>query len=277
MPDVVSAVPTPNRQAVSKPPTELTAPPSIDGSLAPMRRVSELLVRIADQEADNARLQQEKTAAKKMSSDYHIRLTQATKSLGDLTVSYSKRLEEKDALLNENVAIEQRDTLIRKDTAKSAREISDMTSKIQEMEAQIQAYEVENKDLQDRVTTLETEAHSLQCHVQDLEFEREQGRASGSIDGYGANGRRDSTQRPMSNVDATPPRQGSDRDRESRYSEAIYTEHRRTSGGFYERGGHQRGARRERDRGRNVRNRSSTNDRLVPDLYPPTGPRADRR
>ncbi|KAI4698301.1 uncharacterized protein J4E84_001437 [Alternaria hordeiaustralica] len=277
MPDVVSAVPTSNRQAVPKSPTELAAPPSIDGSLAPMRRVSELLVRIADQEADNARLQQEKTAAKKMSSDYHIRLTQATKSLGDLTVSYSKRLEEKDALLNENVAIEQRDTLMRKDTAKSAREISDMTSKIQEMEAQIQAYEVENKDLQNRVTTLETEAHSLQCHVQDLEFEREQGRASESIDGYGANGRRDSTQRPMSNVDATPPRQGSDRDRESRYSEAVYTEHRRTSGGFYERGGHQRGARRERDRGRNVRNRSSTNDRFVPDLYPPTGPRADRR
>ena len=245
--------------------------------MAPMRRVPELLARIADQEADNARLQQEKTAAKKMSSDYHTRLTQATKSLGDLTASYSRRLEEKDALLNENVAIEQRDTLMRKETAKSAREISDMTSKIQEMEAQIQAYEVENKDLQDRVTTLETEAHSLQCHVQDLEFEREQDRASESVDGYVRNGRRDSTQRPMSNVNATPPRQGSDRDREVRYSEAVYTELGSRWGGRYERGHHPREARWERDRGGNARNRSSTNDRFVPDLYPPTGPRADRR
>jgi len=242
-----------------------------------MRRVPELLARIADQEADNARLQQEKTTAKKMASDYHIRLTQATKSLGDLTVSYSKRLEEKDTLLSENVAIEQRDTLMRKETAKSARDISDMTSKVQEMEAQIQAYEVENKDLQDRVTTLETEAHSLQCHVQDLEFEREQDRASESVDGYVRNGRRDSTQRPMMYVNATSPRQGSDRDREVRYSEAVYTEHARRSSGPYERGDHPRGGRRERDRGRNVRNRSSTNDRFAPDLYPPTGPRADRR
>ena len=242
-----------------------------------MRRVPELLARIADQEADNARLQQEKMAAKKMSSDYHTRLTQATKSLGDLTVSYSKRLEEKDALLIENVAIEQRDTLMRKETAKSARDISDMTSKILEMEAQIQAYEVENKDLQDRVTALETEAHNLQCHVQDLEFDREQDRASESVDGYVRNGRRDSAQRPMLNVSATSPHQGSDRDREVRYSEAVYTELGSRWGGRYERGDHPRGGRRERDRGRNERTRSSINDRFVPDLYPPTGPRADMR
>jgi len=242
-----------------------------------MRRVPELLVRIADQEADNARLQQEKTAAKKMASDYHTRLTQATKSLGILTVSYSKRLEEKDVLLSENVANEQRDTLMRKETAKSAREISDMTSKIQKMKAQIQAYEVENSELQGRVTALETEAHNLQCHVQDLEFEREQDRASEDTDGYARNGRRDSTQRPVTNVNATSPRQGSDRDRESGYSEAVYVEHRRRSTGLYDRNGHQRGIHRERGRGRNERIRSSINDRFIPDLYPPTGPRAERR
>ncbi|KAI4648410.1 uncharacterized protein J4E79_010032 [Alternaria viburni] len=277
MPDAVSAVPTSNRQAIPVPPKELAAPPSIDGYLAPMRRVPELLARIADQEADNARLQQEKTAAKKMSSDHHTRLTQATKSLGDLTVSYSKRLEEKDALLSENVAIEERDTLTKKEIAKSTREISDMTIKIQEMETQIQAYEVENSELQDRVTTLETEAHSLQCHVQDLEFEREHDRISEDSRGYVRNGRRDSTQRPMSNFDPTPPRQGSDRDRESRHSEAVYVEHRRRSSGLYERDGHRRGPHREGGRGRNERTRSSINDRFVPDIYPPTGPRAERR
>lgn len=249
----------------------------IDGNLAPIRRVPELIVRIADQEAENARLQQEKTAAKKMASDYHDRLTQATKSLGDLTVSYSKRLEEKNAVLSENAAIEQRQTLMKKDTARSAREISDMTMKIQEMEAQIQAYEDENTELQCRVTTLETEAHRLQCHIHNLEFEKEQDLPSGDTDGNTGVGRRNSTQRPIMNVNANSPRQGSDRERESRYSEAVYVEHRRRSSGFYERGGHQRGARRERDRDRNARNRSSTNDRFVPDLYPPTGPRAERR
>ncbi|KAH6858878.1 hypothetical protein BKA58DRAFT_449214 [Alternaria rosae] len=244
MPDEVSAIPTPNRQSVPMQPQDLAAPPLIDGNLALMRRVPELI---------------------------------ATKSLGDLTVSYSKRLEEKNAVLSENAAIEQRQMLMEKDTARSAREISDMTMKIQEMEAQIQAYEDENTELQCRVTTLETEAHRLQCHIYNLEFEKEQDRPSDATDGNTGVGRRDSTQRPMMNVNANSPHQGSDRERESRYSEAVYVEHRRRSSGFYERGGHQRGARRERDRDRNARNRSSTNDCFVPDLYPPTGPRAERR
>ncbi len=141
-------------------------------SSAPSRHIPDLPVQAADQENSHTSLQPGKADVQEMVEDPHTRLSQATQSLTSLTASFDKLPEEKNTILEGNVAIEQRQAHMSKATAKSAREISDMTIKIQEMEAQIQAYEIENAELQDRVTALETESHTLQCRVQDLEIEK---------------------------------------------------------------------------------------------------------
>jgi hypothetical protein len=116
-------------------------------NLTPTGRIPNLLTRIVGQETDNARLQQEKLAANGSARDLHGRLNQTTLFLTALTASYAKRLGEKNMLLDENVAIEQCHTKMKAETADYGREISAMITKIQEMEAHIQAYEIRNAEL----------------------------------------------------------------------------------------------------------------------------------
>jgi septal ring factor EnvC (AmiA/AmiB activator) len=211
-----------------------------------------------------------------MARDFHGRLTQATQSLTDLTVSYAKRVEEKNAVLNNNVAIEQRQTQMTKQAAKAARDISDMTTKIQEMEAQIRAYEIDNAELQDRVSILENESHTLQSQIHDLEYDKEQEQSPSSADDHTRSHRRDSVQRPRMDGNATSSRRDMDREREASYSGAVYVEHRRRSSEFYEGDTYRRGPR-ERNRDRSARDRPSIDDRFDAALYPATGRRIGRR
>jgi predicted nucleic acid-binding Zn-ribbon protein len=141
-------------------------------SSAPSRHVADPPEQTTDRENNRTSLQQGKAEVKEMAGGPHTRLSQTTQSLTGLTACYNKLTGEKNTILKEYVAIEQRQIHMRKGTATSAREISDITIEIQEMEAQIQACEVENAELQDRVTALETESHALQCRVHDLEFEK---------------------------------------------------------------------------------------------------------
>jgi chromosome segregation ATPase len=148
-------------------------------SSAPSRHVPDLPVQTADQENDHTSLQQEKADVEEMMGDPRTRLSQKTQSLTGLTTSFDKLPEEKSTMLKEDVAIEERQTHMRKGTAESAREISDMTIKIQEMEVQLQAFEIENAKLQDRLKALKTESHTLQCRIRDLESEKKYGQALG--------------------------------------------------------------------------------------------------
>jgi predicted nucleic acid-binding Zn-ribbon protein len=70
-----------------------------------------------------------------------------------------------------------RQTQMARQAARTAREISDLTIKVQEMEAQIRAYEIENAELQDRVSILETESNNLLSQIHDLEYDKEQGKS----------------------------------------------------------------------------------------------------
>ncbi|KAG9192746.1 hypothetical protein G6011_11480 [Alternaria panax] len=140
----------------------------------PTNGIPKLLSRIAEQEADSARLQLEKKEARAMAKDLHGRLNQTTQSLSSLTAPCARRLREKNNLLYKNVAIEQRHTEMQTEAADPAREISAMTTKIREMEEQTQAYEIENAELQEHLMKLEAEFDTLQLRVRNLESEQRQ-------------------------------------------------------------------------------------------------------
>ncbi|CAN9098242.1 unnamed protein product [Alternaria alternata] len=74
---------------------------------------------IADQEADNVRLQREKKEAKVVAKE--------------LMASYPNPLRENNTISSDNVAIEQRHTKMRAEAATYTCEIRTMTTKIREM------------------------------------------------------------------------------------------------------------------------------------------------
>jgi chromosome segregation ATPase len=122
-----------------------------------VKRVNELLKRVADQAADNENLQREKTAAKKSARDLHSRLTQTTQSLNTLTDSYAKRLAEKNELVHENVSIEQKNTMLRGELSGHLRRICELDTKVQQMEAGAGEAKTEKEELKKRIRELEEE------------------------------------------------------------------------------------------------------------------------
>jgi chromosome segregation ATPase len=239
--------------------------------------MSDLLRRIADQEADNTRLQKEKTAAKESARDLHGRLNQTTQSLTTLTNSYAKRLAEKDALLNENIEIERRHTKMGTETTEFARNISNMTIRIKDMEGQIQAYEIENADLRGHLATLETESNNLRGRIGDLESGQRQTRNPESAVQDMRNSRNETAQLFRSDLDASPSHHEEDYDLDIRYNEAVYTEHRGRPGGFQDSDIYRPDPRRERESRRNARYKASNSGRSNVNDRPATGCRAERR
>ncbi|CAN9099470.1 unnamed protein product [Alternaria alternata] len=88
---------------------------------------------IADQEADNVRLQREKKEAKVVAKELHGGLDRTTQSLNNLMASYPNPLRENNTISSDNVAIEQRHTKMRAEAATYTCEIRTMTTKIREM------------------------------------------------------------------------------------------------------------------------------------------------
>lgn len=131
---------------------------------------------IADQEADNVRLQREKREAKVAAKELHGGLDRTTQSLNNLMASYANPLRENNTISSDNVAIEQRHTKMRVEAATYTCEIRTMTTKIREMEEQSQAYKIENTKLRNHLTKLETELEFLRLRVRALESGQVQGR-----------------------------------------------------------------------------------------------------
>ncbi|KAF2852924.1 hypothetical protein T440DRAFT_497423 [Plenodomus tracheiphilus IPT5] len=103
-------------------------------------RTQDLLARIALQEADNARLQQTNAAAKANLRDSHTRLTTTTTALTALTVSYARRLDEKNSLIADNADVEQTNATLRNT-------IADQLRIIRDKEAQVLDLRKENREL----------------------------------------------------------------------------------------------------------------------------------
>lgn len=131
---------------------------------------------IADQEADNVRLQREKEEAKVVAKELHGGLDRTTQSLNNLMASYANPLRENNTISSDNVAIEQRHTKMRAEAATYTCEIRTMTTKIREMEEQSQAYKIENTKLRNHLTKLGTELEFLRLRVRALESGQVQGR-----------------------------------------------------------------------------------------------------
>jgi chromosome segregation ATPase len=120
--------------------------------LALTKRINKLLERVAKQEADNTKLQREKTTAKEANRDLHSRLSQITQALGALNVSYAKRLEEKNVVVHENTSIEQHNTSLREELTGYLRQVCELEIKVQIMEGEAEEAKAEKEGLQKRVT-----------------------------------------------------------------------------------------------------------------------------
>ncbi|KAH9877115.1 hypothetical protein IAQ61_002478 [Plenodomus lingam] len=127
-------------------------------------RTKDLLARIASQEADNASLQKTKAATAAKLRNAHTTLTTTSTSLTSLTVSYAKRLEEKNRLISDNADLELTNSDFRNTIAAQLRTIS-------ENETQIRDLQKENRDLMDRLGMLEREMAALKPRVEQLDAE----------------------------------------------------------------------------------------------------------
>lgn len=133
--------------------------------MAPEEHISKLLARIAQLETDKVELQKATVTAKEVARNSHLRYKDANSALVDYTLSYDKRLDEKQNLMDVNTEMEKAQLALNKQIAESARQVSDMTIKDAEMKKK-------NGELQSRVEQLEREKAALQRRVDELEAVR---------------------------------------------------------------------------------------------------------
>jgi len=130
------------------------------------KSISQLLARIAQLEADKVELQKATVKAKELARDSHSRYQDANGALANYTVSYAKRLREKDNLIDENTNMEKAQLGLNEQIARYARQVSDMINKAREMDNM-------NGELQKGIAQLVREKAALQRRVDELEAVRE--------------------------------------------------------------------------------------------------------